>query len=133
MSSDNEEKNSVDSEYKNIKNNKKLIDLQYKAASTGLVYGYDDEDEKKIQGQNDDDNDIIDGLILHHEHYNEYESCDQNIEFTVSENNIDISGNAVDISGNAVDISGNALDTSVTTITTKPSHKQKNDVKLTVD
>jgi hypothetical protein len=129
MSSDSEEKNSVDSEYKNIPdvaNSKNVRDLKFNASSSALVYGFDEDDNN--QQQNDLDDDILDELILHNGYG--YENEDENICFTSLDEvtNTDPSGNtATDPSGNTTDPSGNR------TISTPPKKQNQKEVKLTVD
>jgi hypothetical protein len=153
MSSDNEEnedKNSLDSEYKKLTNTQNKINLHFNSSSSGLVFGsYGD--EKLTENE---ENDIIDELILHSFHnqdedaeYNEaeddadddYEDNHENIQLTV----LDVSGNTTEVSGNATDASGNSTYPSDSTVDPsgnkiKPSSqknkKQKtNENKLTVD
>ena len=131
MSSDNEEnedKNSLDSEYKKIANNQNKRDIQFNSSSSGLVYG-SHEDEKLTENE---ENDILDELILHsfhnqdddpEDHTDDHYEEDENIQFTM----LDPSGNITDPSGNTTDVSGNK---------TKPPPQQKQktkEIKLTVD
>ena len=70
MSSDNEEKSSVDSDCSKIANSKKIKELQFSASSSALVYGFhDDQDQNVEQNENYD---LLDELILHRS-YNENE------------------------------------------------------------
>jgi hypothetical protein len=148
MSSDNEEKSSVESEYKKLTNNQNKRNLQFNSSSSGLVFG-SYEDEKLPEN---DENDILDELILHsyrnqHEcpEYGEadeadeaeddadddYENNHENIQFTV----LDLSGNSTDVSGNATDASGNTTDTlgnKIKPLTQKNKKQKTNENKLTV-
>jgi len=133
MSSDNEEKNSVDSDYK-ITNKEHEVDLQFNASSSGLLYGFDD-DINKCEHENDD---ILDELILQslknedndeNEEEPRDETRDENIQLTSENDSIDTSGNttdSTDASGNPTDPSGNIIKP------TLPKKKQK-EVKLTVN
>ena len=125
MSSDNEEnedKNSLDSEYKKLTNNQNKRNLQFNSSSD-LVFGLY-EDEKLCENE---ENDILDELVLHSFHNQDDDYDDdaenENIQFTA----LDPSGNTTDPSGNMTDPSGNMTDPS-------PQKKQKTkEVKLTVD
>ena len=149
MSSDNEEKSSVDSEYKKLTNNQNKGNLQFNSSSSGLVFG-SYEDEKIPENE---ENDILDELILHsfhnhaedtdHDDYDEDVDCEnndkydnKNIQFTVLDvscNVTDLSCNAMDLSGNAMDLSGNAMDVSGNKTKLPPQKKQKTkEIKLTV-
>lgn len=146
MSSDNDEKSSIESEYKKIKiSNEKQDDLQFKAASSGLFYDFSD-----TQEHDDEHDDILDELILHsfqNEDEDEDEPEDEdeveaeNIQLTTLENNTDASGNNTDASGNTTDASGNTTDASGNNtdasgnnITATPPKKPKTkEIKLTVD
>ena len=124
MSSDNEEKTSVDSEYTKITNNENKRNLQFNSSSSGLVFGsYEDE---KL-GENEE-HDILDELILHSFRNQDEDAYDddvenENIQFTV----LDLSGNVTDVSGNTTDPSGNK-----TNPPTQKKQKTKEN-KLTVD
>jgi len=125
MSSDNEEKNSVDSEYKNIVNSTNVQDLRFNSSASALVYGFDDDNEQQQNVEKNDHYDILDELILHnlHDEYeDEHEDQDENIRIRVLYENID-----TDSSGNTTDPSGNN-----TTSAPKKKQNQK-EVKLTVD
>lgn len=146
MSSDNEEnedKNSLDSEYKKLTNNQNKRNFQFNGSSSGLVFGsYED-----AKSPENEENDIFDELILHsfhnqdddpEDHADDYYEEDENIQFTILEssaNATDVSGNAIDTSGNAIDVSGNITDVSDNKIK-QPSQKNKkqktNENKLTV-
>jgi hypothetical protein len=150
MSSDNEDKNSLDSEYKKLTNNQNKGNLQFNSSSSGLVFGsYEDE---KL-GENEE-NDILDELILHsyrnqdedaeHDAEDDVDANDEddavnneNIQFTVldvSGNTTDVSGNTTDVSGNTTDVSGNTTGVSGNKINPRPQKKQKSkETKLTVD
>jgi hypothetical protein len=82
MSTDSEEKNSVDSDYKKIANKDHECDLQINASSSGLLYSFDDEQEDEQED----------------EHENVFLSA------------VDASGNNItDPSGNPTDPSGNII------------------------
>jgi len=132
MSSDNEEKNSVDSDYSKIANNKNIKELQFSASSSALVYSFDDDQHQNVE-QNEN-YDLLDELILHGS-YNEHENEDEHVFLNEVDENTktDASGNPTDPSGNPTDPSGNPTDPSGNTIKpTLPKKKQK-EVKLTVD
>jgi len=132
MSSDNEEKNSVDSDYSKIANNKNIKELQFSASSSALVYSFDDDQHQNVE-QNEN-YDLLDELILHGS-YNEHENEDEHVFLNEVDENTktDASGNPIDPSGNPTDPSGNPTDPSGNTIKpTLPKKKQK-EVKLTVD
>jgi hypothetical protein len=135
MSSDNEEKSSVDSEYKQLTNNQNNRNLQFNSSSSGLVFGsYDD--EKLAENE---ENDILDELILHSyrnqddddlsDADDDEDNNDENIQITM----LDPSVSTLDPSGSTVDPSGNILDTSGNKIK-PPAHKKQKikEVKLTV-
>jgi hypothetical protein len=146
MSSDNEEKNSIDSEYKKLINNENDAKLHFNASSSGLVFG-SYEDEKLPENE---ENDILDELILHsfhnqdeHAEYNEpeddaeddavddYEDNHENIQLTV----LDASGNTADVSCNTTDdASGNSTVDPSGNKANIPSQKKTKtkEVKLTV-
>ena len=114
MSSDNEEKNSIDSEYKKLINNENDERLHFNASSSGLVFG----SYEYVNFGENEEHDIIDELILHNypnqneDHDNDDEN---NIQFTIldpSGNTTDPSGNVTDPSGNVTDPSGNVTDPS---------------------
>jgi len=138
MSSDNEEnedKNSLDSEYTKLTNNQNKRNLQFNSSSSGLVFG-SYEDEKLPENE---ENDILDELILHnfqnqdeHAEYNEaeddavddYEDNHENIQLTV----LDVSCNKINASDN------NTTDPSGNKINPPQQKKQKTkESKLTVD
>jgi hypothetical protein len=138
MSSDNEEnedKNSLDSEYKKLTNNQNKRNLQFNSSSSGLVFS-SYEDEKLPENE---ENDILDELILHnfqnqyeHPEYNEaeddavddYEDNHENIQLTV----LDVSCNKINASDN------NTTDPSGNKINPPQQKKQKTkESKLTVD
>jgi len=145
MSSDNEEnedKNSLDSEYTKLTNNQNKRNLQFNSSSSGLVFG-SYEDEKLPENE---ENDILDELILHnfqnqdeHAEYNEaeddavddYEDNHENIQLTV----LDVSCNKINASdNNTKDPSGNNTDLSGNKINPPQQKKQKTkESKLTVD
>ena len=149
MSSDSEEKNSVDSEYKNIPgvaNSKNVRDLKFNASSSALVYGFDEhnnnQNNNNNQLQNDVDDDILDELILHNLHDEDNDKDqdeDENMRlYTFDEiMDTDPSGNTTtDPSGNTTtDPSGNTTtDPSGNTTTETPPKKQnQKELKLTVD
>jgi len=134
MSSDNEEnedKNSLDSEYKKLTNNQNKRNLQFNSSSSGLVFGpYEDE---KL-GENEE-HDILDELILHsfrnqdeHTEHDAEDDVDANDED--DENNENIQFTVLDVSGNPTDPtdpSGNK--------TNPPTQKKQKtkETKLTVD
>jgi len=129
MSSDNEEnedKNSLDSEYKKLTNNQNKRNFQFNGSSSGLVFS-SYEDEKLPENE---ENDILDELILHSIHNQDEDPQDaedvenENIQFTV----LDPSSNTTDPSGNnTTDPSGNKIKQPV-------QKKQKTkETKLTVD
>jgi hypothetical protein len=147
MSSDNEEKNSVDSDYSKITNRKNINYLQPNASSSALVYGFDDEPAQNVE-QNERYDYVLDELILHSS-YNEHEDEHVFLNEVEDENKkTDPSGNTTDPSVNSTDPSGNSTDPSVNTTdpsgnTTDPSgntteqtlSKKQNqkENKLTVD
>ena len=122
--SDNEEKNSLDSDYKKTAIN---------ARSSGMIYGYDDDDDNDKLNQNqqqnqDEDDDIIDGLLLHNLH----DIDDVDVDVDVDGENIHLT--ASDDNASSTDASGNTLDSSGNTIELKqvPKTNQK-EFKLTVN
>ena len=141
MSSDNEEnedKNSLDSEYKKLTNNENKRNFQFNGSSSGLVFA-SYEDEKLPENE---ENDILDELILDSIHNQdedpedpedaEYDDVEnENIQF----NTLETSANSTDASGNTTDPSGNTTDPSGNKIK-QPSQKNKkqktNEIKLTV-
>jgi hypothetical protein len=154
MSTDNEEKNSVDSDYSKITNRKNINYLQPNASSSALVYGFDDEPPQNVE-QNEN-YDLLDELILHgsyneheneddndyqDEHENEDENehvflneVDENTKTDPSGNSTDPSGNSTDPSGNSTDPSGNPTDPSGNPTKQTLSKKQnQKENKLTVD
>ena len=145
MSSDNEEnedKNSLDSEYKKLTNNQNKRNFQFNGSSSGLVFS-SYEDEKLPENE---ENDILDELILHSFHNQDEDEVDnhgddnddndpevenENIQFTI----LEPSGNTTDPSGNTTDPSGNnTTDPSGNKIKQPVQKKQKTkETKLTVD
>jgi len=124
---DNEDKNSLDSEFKKLTNNQNKRNLQFNSSSSGLVFG-SYEDEKLTENE---EHDILDELILHSFRNQDEDGIDndnddddpENIKFTT----LDPSGNTIDPSGNITDPSGNKTNP-------PPQKKQKTkENKLTVD
>ena len=134
MSSDNEDKNSLDSEYKKIANNQNKRDIQFNSSSSGLVYG-SYEDEKLNENE---ENDILDELILHSFHnqpddpeYHVDYYHDEDDEDDEDDENENIQFTMLDASGNMTDPSGNTRDPIAEK---KQKTKQKTkESKLTVD
>jgi hypothetical protein len=126
MSTDNEEKSSVDSHYSKIANSKKIKEMQFSASSSALVYGFDDDQHQNVE-QNEN-YDLLDELILHRgynededEHEDENEHEHENIYLNMLDENT-----KTDASGNPSDPSRNTIKP------TLPKKKQK-EVKLTVN
>ena len=143
MSTDSEEKRSDDSDYKKILNKEHEDDIQFNASSSGLLYGFDDENSNKCE---DDRDDILDELILHSlkngdddenedEVGDEYEDEHENIQLNVLDVIKDPSGNnTTDASGNtAIDASGNNTPPPPLPLPQTKSKTKPNEVKLTVN